>query len=204
MWLKRNVRPALVCRGREAALRIVDGTDAKSESPVHVIDVFPENSHPIAQSLSPLQLSPRLAPSLTSCSYPRLRLHPGFSRAVSKRSAQPTISGHESDNGRVPAQRWLPVPICAGVAFDLSKRKCWSFSMEHRPDLALHDFKIWFGQLVPRVEQMHLPRSYATDRIAVWRSYFERGYSPREAVREELAYEAARKPRLPQVHRSSA
>jgi len=76
--------------------------------------------------------------------------------------------------------------------------------MEHRPDLALHDFKIWFGQLVPRVEQMHLPRSYATDRIAVWRSYFERGYSPREAVREELAYEVARKPRLPQVHRSSA
>jgi hypothetical protein len=73
-----------------------------------------------------------------------------------------------------------------------------------RHDLATHDFKAWLAQLTQRVEQMHLPISYALKRIATWRAYFEKGYSPREAAREELAYEAARKTRLPQVHRSSA
>ena len=37
---------------------------------------------------------------------------------------------------------------------------------------------------------MHLPTSYAMERIATWRAYFEKGYSPPEAVREEVAYEA--------------
>ena len=73
-----------------------------------------------------------------------------------------------------------------------------------RDDFATHDFKAWLAQLIQRVEQMHLPTSYAMERIATWRAYFEKGYSPREAVREEVAYEAARRPRLPQVHRSSA
>jgi hypothetical protein len=73
-----------------------------------------------------------------------------------------------------------------------------------RHDFATHDFKVWLAQLTQRVEQMHLPTSYATERIATWREYFEKGYSPREAAREEVAYEAARKPRLPQAHRSSA
>jgi hypothetical protein len=73
-----------------------------------------------------------------------------------------------------------------------------------RHDFATHDFKAWFAQLIQRVEQMHLPKSYAMERIATWRTYFEKGYSPREAAREEVAYEAARRPRPPQVHRSSA
>ncbi len=70
-----------------------------------------------------------------------------------------------------------------------------------RHDFATHDFKAWLAQLIQRVE---LPTSYAKEQIATWRAYFEKGYSPREAVREEVAYEAARKPRLPQAHRSSA
>jgi hypothetical protein len=73
--------------------------------------------------------------------------------------------------------------------------------MEQRPDLALHDFKLWFGQLIPRLDQMQLPKSYATDRIAIWRQYFEAGYSPREALRRELC---RTEKRLPQAHRSSA
>jgi hypothetical protein len=73
-----------------------------------------------------------------------------------------------------------------------------------RDDFATHDFKAWLAQLIQRVEQMHLPTSYAMERIANWRAYFEKGYSPREAAREEVAYEAGRRPRLPQVHRSSA
>jgi hypothetical protein len=73
-----------------------------------------------------------------------------------------------------------------------------------RDDFATHDFKAWLAQLIQRVEQMHLPTSYAMERIATWRAYFEKGYSPREAAREEVAYEAARRARLPQVHRSSA
>jgi hypothetical protein len=73
-----------------------------------------------------------------------------------------------------------------------------------RHDFATHDFRAWLGQVIQRVEQMHLATSYGTERIAVWRAYFEKGYSPREAVREEVAYQAARKPSLPQVHRSSA
>jgi hypothetical protein len=73
-----------------------------------------------------------------------------------------------------------------------------------RYDFATHDFKAWFVQLIQRIEQMHLPTSYAMVRIATWREYFEKEYSPREAAREEVAYEAARRPRLPQAHRSSA
>ena len=72
-----------------------------------------------------------------------------------------------------------------------------------RHDFATHDFKAWLAQLVRRVEKMHLPTSYAMEQIATWRACFK-GYSPREASREEVAYEAARKPRLPQAHRSSA
>ena len=49
-----------VCRGREAALRIVYGTDAKSEPPVRVIDVFPENSHP--KILYPIALTASAKP----------------------------------------------------------------------------------------------------------------------------------------------
>ena len=75
---------------------------------------------------------------------------------------------------------------------------------EIRHDFATYDFKAWLAQLTQRVEQMHLPRRYAIERVATWRRYFEKGYSPREAVREEIAYEGGRKPRLPQVHRSSA
>jgi hypothetical protein len=75
---------------------------------------------------------------------------------------------------------------------------------EARHDFATHDFRAWLAQLTQRIEQMHLPRSYAMERIATWRAYFEKEYSPREAAREEIAYECARKPRLPQVHRSSA
>jgi hypothetical protein len=73
-----------------------------------------------------------------------------------------------------------------------------------RPDFATHDFKPWLAQVIQRIEQMHLPRTYAMERSATWREYFEKGYSPREAAREEVAYEMARRPRLPQVHRSSA
>ena len=73
-----------------------------------------------------------------------------------------------------------------------------------RHDFATHDFKAWLAQLIQRIEQMHLPPSYALERIATWREYFEKEYSPREAAREEVAYEAARMPRLPQAHRSSA
>jgi hypothetical protein len=73
-----------------------------------------------------------------------------------------------------------------------------------RHDFAAHDFKAWLSQLIRRVEQMHLTTSYAMEEIATWRAYFEKRYSPREAAREEVAYEAARKPRLPQAHRSSA
>ena len=73
-----------------------------------------------------------------------------------------------------------------------------------RQDFATHDFKAWLAQLIRRVEQMHLLTSYAMERIATWRASLEKGYSPREAAREEVAYEAARKPRLPQAHRSSA
>ena len=73
-----------------------------------------------------------------------------------------------------------------------------------RHDFATHDFKSWLAQLIQRLGQMHLSTSYARERIATWRAYFEKGYSPREAAREEVAYEAARKPRLPQAHRSSA
>jgi len=73
-----------------------------------------------------------------------------------------------------------------------------------RYDFATHDFKAWLVQLIQRIEQMHLPTSYAMERIATWREYFEKEYSPREAAREEIAYEEARRPRLPQVHRSSA
>jgi hypothetical protein len=73
-----------------------------------------------------------------------------------------------------------------------------------RHDFATHDFNSWIAQLIQRIEQMHLPRTYATERITTWREYFEKGYSPREAAREELACEASRRPRLPQVHRSSA
>jgi hypothetical protein len=72
-----------------------------------------------------------------------------------------------------------------------------------RYDFATHGFKAWLAQLIQRIEQMHLPTSYAMERIATWREYFEKEYSPREAAREEVAYEAARRPRLPQVHRSS-
>ena len=68
-----------------------------------------------------------------------------------------------------------------------------------RHDFATHDFKAWLAQLIQRIEQMHLPTSYAMERIATWREYFEKGYSPREAARE-----AARGPKLPQAHRSSA
>ena len=73
-----------------------------------------------------------------------------------------------------------------------------------RHDFATHDFKAWLAQLIKRVEQMRLPTSYAMEQIATWRAYFEKGYSPREAAREEVAYETARKPGLPQAHRSSA
>ena len=73
-----------------------------------------------------------------------------------------------------------------------------------RHDFATHDFKAWLAQLIQRIEQMHLPTSYAMERIATWREYFEKGYSPREAAREEVAYQSAQRPRLPQVHRSSA
>ena len=48
-----------------------------------------------------------------------------------------------------------------------------------RHDFATHDFKAWLAQLIQRVEQMHLPTSYAMERIATWREYFEKGYSPR-------------------------
>ena len=72
-----------------------------------------------------------------------------------------------------------------------------------RHDFATHGFKAWLAQLIRRVEQMHLPTSYAIKQIASWRAYFEKGHSPREAPREEVAYEAARKPSLPQAHRSS-
>jgi hypothetical protein len=75
---------------------------------------------------------------------------------------------------------------------------------EIRHDFATYDFKAWLAQLTQWVEQMNLPRRYAIERIATWRAYFEKGYSPREAVREEIADEGVRKPRLPQVHRSSA
>ena len=73
-----------------------------------------------------------------------------------------------------------------------------------RHDFAKHDFKAWLAQLIQWAEQMRLPTSYAMEQIASWRAYFLKGPSPREAAREEVAYEAARKPRLPQVHRSSA
>jgi hypothetical protein len=73
-----------------------------------------------------------------------------------------------------------------------------------RHDFATHDFKAWLAQLIQRAQQMHLPTSYAMERIATWRAYFKKAYSPREALREEVAYEAARRPRLPQAHRSSA
>ena len=66
-----------------------------------------------------------------------------------------------------------------------------------RYDFATHDFKAWLAQ-------MRLPASYAMQRIVTWREYFEKKYSPQEAAREEVAYEAARRPRLPQAHRSSA
>jgi hypothetical protein len=72
-----------------------------------------------------------------------------------------------------------------------------------RHDFATH-FTAWLAQLIQRVEQMHLPTSYAMERIAIWRTYFGKGYSPREAAREEVAYEATRRPSLPQAHRSSA
>ena len=68
-----------------------------------------------------------------------------------------------------------------------------------RHDFATDDFKAWLAQLIRRVEQMPL-----LTQIATWRSYFEKGHSPREAAREEVGYEAARKPSLPQAHRSSA
>ena len=73
-----------------------------------------------------------------------------------------------------------------------------------RHDFVTHDFKAWLAQLIQRVEQMHLPTSFVMERIGPWREYFEKGYSPREAAREEVAYEASRRPRLPQAHRSSA
>jgi hypothetical protein len=73
-----------------------------------------------------------------------------------------------------------------------------------RHDFATDDFKSWITQLTQRIEQMRLPRSYAIERIGTWRAYFEKGYSPREAAREEIAYENARKPSLPQAHRSSS
>jgi hypothetical protein len=73
-----------------------------------------------------------------------------------------------------------------------------------RHDFATHDFKAWLAQLIQWAEQMRLPTSYAMEQIASWRACFLKGPSPREAAREEVAYEAARKPRLPQVHRSSA
>jgi hypothetical protein len=75
---------------------------------------------------------------------------------------------------------------------------------EIRHDFATYDFKAWLAQLTQRVERMHLPRRYAIERIATWMAYFAKGYSPREAVLEEIAVEGDRKPRLPQVHRSSA
>ena len=75
---------------------------------------------------------------------------------------------------------------------------------EIRHDFATYAFKAWLAQLTQWVEQMHLPGRYAIERIATWRAYFEKGYSPREAVREEIADEGGRKRRLPQVHRSSA
>ena len=34
-----------------------------------------------------------------------------------------------------------------------------------RPDFATHHFKAWLAQLIRRVEQMHLPTSYAMERI---------------------------------------
>ena len=71
-------------------------------------------------------------------------------------------------------------------------------------DFAMHDFKAWLAQLIRRVEQMHRLTSYAMEQIATRSAHFEKGYSPREAAREEVAYEAARKPRMPQAHRSSA
>ena len=52
-----------------------------------------------------------------------------------------------------------------------------------RHDFATHDFKAWLAQLIQRIEQMRLPTSYAMERIATWREYFEKGYSPREAAR---------------------
>jgi hypothetical protein len=73
-----------------------------------------------------------------------------------------------------------------------------------RYDFATYDFKAGLAQLIQRIEQMRLPASYAMQRIVTWREYFEKKYSPQEAAREEVAYEAARRPRLPQAHRSSA
>jgi hypothetical protein len=72
-----------------------------------------------------------------------------------------------------------------------------------RYDFATRDFKAWLAQLVKRIEQMHLPTSYAMERIATRREYFEKEYSRREAARKEVN-EAAPRPRLPQAHRSSA
>ena len=37
---------------------------------------------------------------------------------------------------------------------------------------------------------MHLPTSYAMERIATWRSYFEKSRAPQEAAREEVGYDA--------------
>jgi hypothetical protein len=38
---------------------------------------------------------------------------------------------------------------------------------EIRHDFATYDFKAWLAQLTQRVEQMHLPRHYAIERIAM-------------------------------------
>lgn len=60
------------------------------------------------------------------------------------------------------------------------------------------------SMLIQRIEQMHLPTSYALERIATWREFFEKGYLSREAACEEVVYEAVREPGLPQAHRSNA
>ena len=62
-----------------------------------------------------------------------------------------------------------------------------------RHDFAIYDFKAWLAQLTQRVEQMHLPRRYAIERIATWRAYSRRDihhgkqYVKRSPMRESVS-----------------
>ena len=55
-----------------------------------------------------------------------------------------------------------------------------------RHDFATHDFKMWLAQLIQRVQQMHLPTSYAMERIPTWRVTSRRPIHHGKPAREEV------------------